>query len=178
MRARRSQPANRGEYDGFDLPPPEVYDAPPEAPVDELPTEAVMASGPSLHAPLHVCLVCGDDPSLDSGCPHFEVATVTALSVTLHHALAELRSQHEALRDGLRMLRRLAGAAVAVGDATLELREPPVPAPRVVLIPPPPAKRPRRPDRTPVGQGRFGFVEAPPASVPAGPPSRDRPTGG
>ncbi|MBK6529974.1 MAG: hypothetical protein IPN17_04495 [Deltaproteobacteria bacterium] len=159
MRARRTHVANRDDYDSFDLPPPEVFDAPPEPPVDEAPTESAMASGPSLTAPVQVCLVCGDDPSIESGCGHFEVATVTALSASMLHSLAALRAQHESLRDELRTLRRLTGAGVVAGDATIEVREPPVVAPRVVLIPPPTTKRPRRAAPAVTEQGRFGFVE-------------------
>ena len=58
-------------------------------------------------APVRVCLVCGDDPSIDAGCPHYEVATVTALSSVMLHTLAELRAHHDSLRDQLRALRRL-----------------------------------------------------------------------
>lgn len=159
MRARRTHVANRDDYDSFDLPPPEVFDAPPEPPVDEAPTESAMASGPSLTAPARVCLACGDDPSIEGGCGHFEVATVTALSSSMLHSLSALRAQHESLRDELRALRRLMGAGVVAGDATIEVREPPVAAPRVVLIPPPATKRPRRAAPEVTGQGRFGFVE-------------------
>lgn len=159
MRARRTHVANRDDYDSFDLPPPEVFDAPPEAPVDEAPAESAMASSPSLTAPVRVCLVCGDDPSVESGCGHFEVATVTALSSSMLHSLATLRAQHESLRDELRGLRRLMAPTVASGDATIEVREPPVVAPRVVLIPPPTTKRPRRAAPAVTEQGRFGFVE-------------------
>lgn len=160
MRARKTHTASREDYDSFDLPPPEFFDAPPEAPVDEAPAESAMASGPSLTAPVRVCLVCGDDPSIEGGCAHFEVATALALSSSLQHCLAELRAQHEAVRDHLRSLRRLIAGGVAADEATVEVREPPVVAPRVVLIPPPPAKRARRPSRDAVEQGRFGFVES------------------
>lgn len=158
MRARRTHVANRDDYDSFDLPPPEVFDAPPEPPVDEAPAEPSMGSTPSLTAPVRVCLVCGDDPSVESGCGHFEVATVTALGRSMLHSLAALRAQHESLRDELRALRRLMAPTVASGDATIEVREPPVVAPRVVLIPPA-AKRPRRAAPVVTEQGRFGFVE-------------------
>ena len=159
MRARRTHTANREDYDGFDLPPPDVFDAPPEPPIDEPPNESAMASGPSLTAPVQVCLACGDDPSIESGCCHFEVATVHLLSTSLLHALAELRDQHEGVRDRLRVLRRLTGSAVTAGDACIEVREPPVVAPRVVLIPPPPQKRPRRTSHEAAEQGLLGFVE-------------------
>jgi hypothetical protein len=160
MRARKTHTANRDDYDSFDAPPPEVFDLPPEAPVDEAPGELAMTSGAALTAPVHACLVCGDDPSIDSGCPHFEVVTVTALSPAMLHCLAETRGQHEALRDQLRTLRRLAGAAAIAGDASIEVHEAPVVAPRVVLIPPPPAKRPRKAPRPVVEQGRLGFDES------------------
>jgi hypothetical protein len=160
MRARRTHAANRDDYDSFDQAPPEFFDAPPEAPVDEAPSEVAMASGPALTAPVRVCLVCGDDPSIDAACPHYEVATVTALSSVMLHTLAELRAHHDSLRDQLRALRRLAAGAAAQGDASVEVREAPVLAPRVVLIPPPAAKRPRRPAAPVVEQRRFGFVEA------------------
>ena len=160
MRARRTHAANRDDYDSFDQAPPEFFDAPPEAPVDEAPSEVAMASGPALTAPVRVCLMCGDDPSIDAGCPHYEVATVTALSSVMLHTLAELRAHHDSLRDQLRALRRLAAGAAALGDASVEGREAPVLAPRVVLIPPPTAKRPRRPSAPVVEQRRFGFVEA------------------
>lgn len=159
MRARKTHAANREDYDGFDAPPPEVFDVPPEAPIDEAPVDVAMAAGPALSAPVHACLVCGDDPAIDSGCPHFEVVTVATLSAAMLHSLAETRAQHEALREQLRTLRRLVGSAVAAGDASIEVREPPVVAPRVVLIPPPAAKRPRKAPRPVVEQGRFGFVE-------------------
>ncbi|MDB4930939.1 MAG: hypothetical protein JWM10_3423 [Myxococcaceae bacterium] len=159
MRARKTHAANRDDYDSFDAPPPEVFDLPPEAPADELPPELGMVSGPALTAPVHACLVCGDDPAIDSGCPHFEVVTVTSLSPAMLHCLAESRAQHEALREQLRTLRRLAGAAVNAGDASIEVREAPVVAPRVVLIPPPATKRPRKAAKPAVEQGRFGFVE-------------------
>ena len=179
MRARRTHTANREDYDGFDLPPPDVFDAPPEPPSDEPPPESAMASGPALTAPVQVCLACGDDPSIESGCAHFEVATVHLLSSSLLHALAELRAQHELVRDQLRALRRLTGSAVTAGDATIEVREPPVVAPRVVLIPPPSARRPRRTSREAAEQGQFGFVEraAGPVEESTGhdpPPSADR----
>ena len=84
---------------------------------------------------------------------------MTALSVTVLHSLAELRSHHETLRDHLRTLRRLTAAVVAAGDATVEVREAPVVAPRVVLIPPPAAKRPRKVVAAAIEQRQFGFVE-------------------
>ena len=174
MRARRTHVANRDDYDSFDQPPPEFFDAPPEAPVDEAPSEVAMASGPALTAPVRVCLVCGDDPSIDAGCPHYEVATVTALSSVMLHTLAELRAHHDSLRDQLRALRRLAAGASAQGDASVEVREAPVLAPRVVLIPPPVAKRPRRAPVPIAEQRRFGFVETleVPVEVAESPPAQ------
>lgn len=167
MRARRTHSANRDDYDSFDQPPPEFFDAPPEAAVDEAPPEVAMASAPALTAPVRVCLECGDDPAISAGCPHYEVATVTALSTAMLHALAELRAHHDSLRDQLRALRRLTAGVVAQGDASVELREPPTLAPRVVLIPPPVAKRARKAPAPVAEQRRFGFVEAATGEAPA-----------
>lgn len=163
MRARRTPPAARDDYDAFDLPPPEVFDAPPELPVDDVPSEAPSGAAPAVTLPARVCLACGDDPSHDAGCPHDEVATLTALDAATRAQLGELRSLHESLRAQQRGLRRAVGDAVARGEASVVVREPPVVAPRVVLIPPPaPVKRPRRPANDDGAQGRFGFVDPQP----------------
>ncbi len=160
MRARRTPPAAREDYDAFDLPPPEVFDAPADMPVDEPPPDATSTTAPSVALPARVCLVCGDDPSFEAGCPHDEIATLTSLDAAALAQLAELRGLHESLRAQQRGLRRVVGDAVASGCATVEVREPPVVPTRVVLIPPPSAaKRPRRPVAEAGAQGRFGFVD-------------------
>ncbi len=160
MRARRTPPAARDDYDAYDLPPPEVFDAPADMPVDEPPSESATSAAPSIALPARVCLVCGDDPSFDGGCPHDEVATLSALDAATRGLLGELRVLHESLRAQQRGLRRVVSDAVASGSATVEVREPPVVPTRVVLIPPPSAvKRPRRALADGGAQGRFGFVE-------------------
>lgn len=162
MRARRTPPAARDDYDAFDLPPPEVFDAPPDQPVDEAPSEAPSSAAPAVTLPARVCLVCGDDPSFGGGCPHDEVATLTALDAGTRAQLGELRALHESLRAQQRGLRRAVGDAVARGEGSVAVREPPIVLPRVVLIPPPtPAKRPRRPANDDGAQGRFGFAVDP-----------------
>jgi len=160
MRARRTPPAARDDYDAFDLPPPEVFDAPADMPIDEPPPDNTTSAGPSITTPARVCLVCGDDPAFDAGCPHDEVATLTSLDAVTRAQLGELRALHDSLRAQQRGLRRVVGDAVARGWATVEVREPPVVPTRVVLIPPPSAvKRPRRALADGGLQGRFGFVE-------------------
>ncbi len=160
MRARRTPPAARDDYDAFDLPPPEVFDAPPDLPVDDAPSDNAASAGPSITLPARVCLVCGDDPSFEAGCPHDEVATLSSLDAATRGQLGELRALHESLRAQQRGLRRVVGDAVARGCATVEVREPPVVPTRVVLIPPPSAvKRPRRAIAGGGAQGRFGFVD-------------------
>ena len=165
MRARRTHAPQGTDYDGYDPPPPEAFDLPPEPPVDEAPVEAATPSGRSLAAPARVCLACGDDPSVGGGCPHDEVLTAHALTGPMAHSIEALRAHHEAVRDELRSLRRLAATGLAAGDATIEVREVPVVAPRVVLIPPAAPKRARRAPPAVVEQGRFGFIE--PAAVAA-----------
>jgi hypothetical protein len=163
MRARRSHIPQRDDIDSFDLAPPEFFDAPSEVPLDEPPMEVALATSHALTAPLRVCLACGDDPSNNAGCAHHEVATITALSSAVDHAVSELRAQHDAVRDALRGLRRLTAALVAAGDASVEVFEPPTIAPRVVLVPPP-ARRPRRAAKAVSEQRQFGFVEPAPSA--------------
>lgn len=164
MRARRTPPAAREDYDSFDPAPPESYDPTPEAPVDEAPPDAPAANDTAvaLTAPARVCLACGDDPSFPGGCPHDEVATFTELDAPARQLLGELRAAHEGLRALLRSLRRSSSEAVARERATVFVREPPVVAPRVVLVPPP--STPRRPRRVAGdgAQGRFGFLDPAP----------------
>lgn len=86
--------------------------------------------------PLRVCLVCGAEPGGPSECPHDEVLSTAAASPAMLAAALKLAHLAQERRSQERALRRLAGEAVAAGEAVVALRPAVAPeAPRPAPVP-------------------------------------------